>query len=392
MIVIARGNATKQSKRPVFGPLDCFTALAMTALFLPVTQPASAATQGATIGLVITSWYTAMHETPDGKEECPDGLAVGTQEIYIQSLPPAERDRLEASTHHGAVDIDDPMVPVSELRRKALERGPGGKDVCWNPSSVQDPPLHIVKGKVSLGLNLDGTVDGHASQNTCGHEKFTGTDGQPGIDNQWYRLIGCTYGWRSSGYMEVNVNGELRDSGHAILVEITGVTDPKNSPDVTVSFYRSIDLLPKDSTGKILPFNSYRAYDDYRYAAHGRIVDGVLTTDPIDASFPFYGNLTHAAYDLKAMRLRLNLDEGGAKGLLAGYYDLDSMWSYVSKLGYTAVAGQFDCPAMYQAAHQLADGYPDPKTGQCTALSAAFTIEAIPAFVIHPAAGKLAGR
>ena len=36
------------------------------------------------------------------------------------------------------------------------------------------------------------------------------------------------------------------------------------------------------------------------------------------------------------------------------------------------------------AAHQLADGYPDPKTGECTALSSAYNFKAVAAFVIHP--------
>ena len=44
----------------------------------------------------------------------------------------------------------------------------------------------------------------------------------------------------------------------------------------------------------------------------------------------------------------------------------------------------FDCPALYEAVHKLADGYPDPKTGQCTAISSAYFIEAVAAFVIHP--------
>ena len=34
-------------------------------------------------------------------------------------------------------------------------------------------------------------------------------------------------------------------------------------------------------------------------------------------------------------------------------------------------------------AKQMADGYPDPKTGECTQISTAFTIEALPAFVLH---------
>ena len=42
----------------------------------------------------------------------------------------------------------------------------------------------------------------------------------------------------------------------------------------------------------------------------------------------------------------------------------------------------------YVAAKQLADGYPDPETGNCTALSSSYTIEAIPAFVIKPSSEK----
>src|SRR5262249_15778533 len=119
--------------------------------------------------------------------------------------------------------------------------------------------------------------------------------------------------------------------------------------------------------------------------AHGRIVDGVLTTDPIDIRFPFFANLTHAEYFLRGMRLKIDLaaDGSSAKGLIAGYYDFDSVWNYIGKLGYETVAGRLDCPGLYKAAKQLADGYPDPKTGQCTALSSAFRIEAIPAFVIR---------
>jgi hypothetical protein len=39
---------------------------------------------------------------------------------------------------------------------------------------------------------------------------------------------------------------------------------------------------------------------------------------------------------------------------------------------------------MYVAAHKLADGYPDPKTGECTSLSAGFNVKAYAAFVLHP--------
>ena len=48
------------------------------------------------------------------------------------------------------------------------------------------------------------------------------------------------------------------------------------------------------------------------------------------------------------------------------------------------VSGGTNCPSMYVAAHELADGYPDPETGQCTHLSSAFDIGAYAAFIIHP--------
>jgi len=86
------------------------------------------------------------------------------------------------------------------------------------------------------------------------------------------------------------------------------------------------------------------------------------------------------------MRMELDLEasEDRAKGIIAGYRDVENFWSYFRKGGYMAVTGQFSCPSMYVAAHELADGYPDPETGECTALSSSYTIETIPAFIIRP--------
>jgi hypothetical protein len=47
-----------------------------------------------------------------------------------------------------------------------------------------------------------------------------------------------------------------------------------------------------------------------------------------------------------------------------------------------------NCPAMYNAFQRMADGDPDAKTGQCTTISSAYGVEAVPAFLIHPAETK----
>ena len=373
---MGRGKVTNPPfiTRPVHA---CLLAAALFGWIGFLAQATAQAPGKKTLGLAITSWTTALYETPDGKEECPEGLTLGGDQIWLSSLTPEQRDKV---TKHGTVE-------TTQLRDFALERGPHGEDICWNPAAVNDPPQTLVKGKKSFGLNLDGTADGHATPKTCAHEKFVTPDGAAGIDNQWYRVIGCTYGWRAAGgYAEQMPNGELRDGGHPILVQVTGIDDLRNSPHVDVRFYHSADGMIKDNAGHILPNSSYRVAKDYLYSTHGSIVDGVLTTVPIDIHFPFYAHFMHSERFIKDARLRLEIAPDGksAKGLVAGYYDLDSFWSYMERIGELFTVAHFDCPAIYQAVHQLADGYPDPKTGACTAISAAFDVTAVSGFVITP--------
>lgn len=361
------------------GILSAGLGLGMTAGVMTFPSSANAAEAGGTLGFVVVSFYTSIYETKY-MEECPRGLARGNDEIWWKSLDPAVRDEL---TNGGEIE------PVTGSRRAmSAVRGPNGEDVCWNPTVVVDPPLKIVEGKISYGMNLDGNVDGSSTPKTCSHENFTSPAGEPGIDNQMYRLLGCIYGWRDSGYIETNANGELRDTSQGvILIEVTGVDDEMNDENVTVRMHRANDILPKDSAGNILPYASYRTHDipGYGLPAKGRIENGVLKTDPIEAFLPNYANLNHSEIHLKDMQLRLDLNasETRAKGMIAGYRDFDNFWSYFRKGEYLSVTGQFSCPAVYVAAKELADGFPDPETGECTALSSSYDIEAIPAFIIR---------
>jgi predicted lipoprotein with Yx(FWY)xxD motif len=115
------------------------------------------------------------------------------------------------------------------------------------------------------------------------------------------------------------------------------------------------------------------------------LTNGVLTTNPIDIHLPFYGNRVSTEMYIRDMRLKLELDPDGAaaSGLLTGYHDLENWWDYVRKMGYLIDTAQFSCPAMYRAATELADGYPDPKTGKCTALSVAYKINLVSGFVVR---------
>jgi hypothetical protein len=335
-----------------------------------------------TLAFAITDWRPSVYGTPY-YDECPEGMAIGNDEIWWKSLSPRDRDKY---TDGGLIEPVDPPRAVP-----AMKRGPQGEDVCWSPELVQDPPLRTVKGKISYGMNLDGTDDGRATANTCGHEKFTSPDGKERVDNQMYRVIGCISGWRDGNYAVEHQNRERRDSSKgAILIEVTGVKTGVNDPDVEVAYYGTDTVFSKDGASRILPYASYRISPTPLYGAraHGKVVDGVLITDPVDAELPLFGHNYIGDMDIRGLRLRMKLDQGKPDGpytgMLAGYYDLDSWRDWLGRTSFLVVAGQWSCPAVIEASKRLADGYPDPKTGNCTALSTAMDFQAEPAFVIHP--------
>lgn len=335
------------------------------------------------LAFVVEAWRTAVYET-EYMEECPDGVAVGNDEIWFDGL---SREDKEKWTQGGRLQVLD-------MPRRAQQylRGPRAEDVCWNPTVVVDPPMRIVRGRYSYGFNLDGTIDGSATPKSCAHGKFLDPSGKLAVDNQLYRLMGCVYGYRDKGYLEHHANRERQDESKGIiLIDIGGVEDPRNDPAVQVRFFLSATSLHFDAAGRIVPFSTYEAVRGrYGDTVRGRIVNSVLETDPADLTLPVYGNDAAADMVFRDFRIRMEISADGtrAQGLWAGYQTVESFWDYIQKVQHNAPVGQYSCPALYVAAHQLADGYPDPETGECTALSSAFSFEAAAAFVMVPPDGQ----
>ena len=334
------------------------------------------------LGFVVEAWRTAIYQT-EYMEECPDGIAIGNDEIWFNALSPQDKERWTQGGRLQSLDMP--------RRSQQYLRGPQGEDVCWHPTSVVDPPMRLAGGRYSYGMNLDSNEDGQATPKTCAHQNFESPEDKSlGIDNQLFRLMGCVYGYRDKGYLEHHANRERQDeSKGVILIDVTDVDDPHNDSAVTVTFYLSATTLRFDTSGRIIPFASYQTVAGrYGDTVRGRIVNDVLETEPGNVTLPIYGNDAATDMVFRDFRLRLRVNPGGerASGIWAGYHPVDSFWDHIQKVQHNVPVGQYDCPALYAAAHQLADGYPDPKTGQCTALSSAFSYEAVAAFVI-PATG-----
>jgi hypothetical protein len=256
----------------------------------------------------------------------------------------------------------------------------------WHPSTSPEPfPFHEAQGKISLGLNLDGKI---------GPNDFDSPDGEKGIDDQMYRVIGCIANYRTSGTVYHFENEFMRRyNNDRMLIELTGVDSLTNDDDVTVTTYRGLDGLLTDATGNaFIPGGTERV--DLRWGKEyigkfkGKIVDGVLITEPIDTlEIPWGVTFETSGYQVfRGLRFKLKLTPKDAQGLMAGYVDVDSFTHHLNTSWSThhQSYGQLSSPSQYRAMRRLADGYPDPKTGANTAISSAVTVKFTQVFLERP--------
>ncbi len=339
---------------------------------------ASAETRGWAVTWFQPAMYTADDDCPDGLNKSPDFKAVfageGKTAEQIKEL------------------IDHPNS--AEFGQAVINRGPHGENVCADPAAAPDPGHKIAQGKVAFGFNLDGKTDdgGAPAPNSCAHEKFTSPDGAPGIDNQMYRATACMVAIRGKrghdGFVLSYIMERMRAEGlRTFLVEVSGLEPGKKDGDVEVGIYLGSDPLMLDAKGEVRRDTTQHISKDVRFhnVVHGTMKDGVITTDTFNLNL-LGDPLWVPEFHFRDAKLRLEvLPNGDLKGIVGGYQDLKTMYYNTVKSGILfETTNAASCPGVYYAMKRLADGYPDPKTGECTAISTAYAIEAIPAFVLHP--------
>lgn len=315
-----------------------------------------------TISYVLTDRFWAVYEAKDVKADCPKGMNDGPREQFKKLFPNDGKKR---------------TVIETQLAREGNQ---------WHPTtSAESLPFYEDQSKVSYGLNLDGKT---------GPGDFVGPDGEQGIDNQFYRVIGCIDTYRSHGNFHHFENEFMRRYDmNRVVIEITGVDDLYNDDDVTVTTYRGLDSLLTDATGEnVIPGGTQRIDirwgKDYVQKMKGRIVKGVLTTQPVDRlEIPWTATFGTSGYQVfRGVQLKLDLTPQKAEGLMAGYLDVDA-FTYNLNTSWSThhqSYGQLSSPSLYRAMRRHADGYRDPKTGENTAISSALVVKFAQVFVERP--------
>lgn len=335
-------------------------------------------------GYVVSSidWATG----PDAnKTSCPAGMTT-LPEPYV--------------TGNGGLVPGSPAALLRTARAKERAKA------CSFPEEAGPDPLHrTVAGSVGkvYGLNLDGQdshLGGSSKAGSCGHEDFRGINDEPGIDNQFFRAVGCATGWQASGGKRL-FGQEMLTGAWGILISLKGVDSLSNDKDVRVGIYANADPIQLSAARNPLSFATYNPDQDPRFRAEtrGRIVNGVLTTDPVNVRFHSVTNTMRLERPMDAARLRMTVQpDGSLDGVLAGYAKVDEFYDFV--VGYrngkdekggpsarrnsadgSAGSAGVSCNGLYHAMKAMADGGRDSKTGKCNSISHAYRIKAIPAFV-----------
>jgi hypothetical protein len=350
-------------------------------------------------GLVISSMAFGLGRDEDASVACPDGMSKGFLDAYRASggntdLLPNEADQAYNTRMYRLASATTSLTNFDGL--------------CLNPGAAPDPYFRVV-GPVNVlseGIDLDGQAsraNGRAAAGTCAHDDFRAASGARTIDNQMHRALGCTTGYQNAGASR-KVDASMLAGEWTLLLLLRGVDNLRDDPDVTVGIYSSLDPLQLSAERIPVANATYAADTDprFRAIAHGRIVNGVLTTDPLDVRFRWSAEVWRLVRPLRHARLQLAFTPGGAEGLVAGYTPIDEWFAnnynyqaamtadgvpanagyrWYSAIG-TANSQGFTCNGLYQAMQRNADGDRDPATGRCSSLSTQYRIRAIPAFVI----------
>lgn len=316
--------------------------------------------------MVLSLHRHAIYESAEGRE-CPDGKNAPQYEQYLAQFP-------------------------TELSRAAQQvrfgygygnRGPNGENVTAAPLSVEDPiPFKASQSVLAPGIDLDDRV---------GPEDYDSPDGRKGVDNQFNRIMGCIEAFRKGGLSHYSINRNLHLLSQRMIIEISDLDDIRNDPEVTVRTYRGFDPINYSTDDKATPGGTQRLDRQrgarFEITTKGRIVGGVLLTDPIDINLPWRPNTGANDYKLRSARIRVELSarpEGYvAQGHLGGFADIPTWWAGFMKAygGRMQDVSNLSAPSFYRAMLKYADAYPD-ETGKNTAVSIAYAVEFVSVHIV----------
>ena len=326
-------------------------------------------------------YYGAKTGVIDPGTDCPKG--TNPEIDWIKVLVDAGYTLEEAKWLRNPANPT--RSPVHGQNQMAF-RGKDRANVYVNPTSMSDPGLVGVSGSIGEGINLDGDEK----------NGFTSPTGEKGIDNNFYKCLGCWKTYRgprrlSSGALQFN--DSMRNGSWTTVIVVSGEgTDPMNDDQVRVGFYISNDKMVKDGNGNIARDYTFRISPHSRYEGilSARTSNGrIISTAPADIMLRDPGYTR----DLELLRARVDLEmkpDGSLSGYVGGYRPWEPVYKgWVNARGPVIESLTWvQLPAVYYALRRSADYSATGQGGEKTHISFALRVDALPAFVLTPDASR----
>lgn len=348
-------------------------------------------------GFIVTDFRFALGPDTMDTPACANGMSLNVAEIFAKT-PEGQRKPGEGDEAYGK---------RMEAGGEALSAAPDGRNFCLHPElAPPDPDTRTLLSPDvrAEGINLDSKVSRSPADAQSGRLDFVGTDGIQGVDNQFWRAVGCSRSYQSSGSSN-GFDTEMYTGSWGILIRLDDLDDIKNDDHITVSIVANADPIQVSPARAALEYATYAMDKDPRFRATttGQIKNGKLVTEPVDVRFHSVVNGMYLERPLRDARVHATLTPRGVLGgYLSGYTPVGEMYDVQfgfrngkngdgtpsdlqrrlgSSNGAARVLGH-TCPGVWQSLHGLADGHLDPKTGRFTSISTQYLFEARPAFVV----------
>ncbi len=233
--------------------------------------------------------------------------------------------------------------------------------------------------EVSDGLDLDGNVSDRSDVDSCRKSDFVSPDGRPGIDNQFTYLFETVEEMAEEGTVEGIIQGSINGGRLLLMIEVTKVDDWTNDDSVSVRVFNGVGTPNLASDGYIVPDQTFDIDPDSPInEGRGRIVDGVLETDPFEVELPMA--FFNVFFDLRLVgaQIRANIGpDGVTDGVMGGAVTIDQI------LEIAAMADEMQEVQYGGLLMGVLPGMADMERveGRCTALSANLYFESRRAFL-----------
>jgi hypothetical protein len=325
------------------------------------------------------SYYGASTGIIDPGTDCPKG--TNPEPNWVQMLINAGYTKEQAEWIRNPANPERSAVSGNP---KMAFRGKNFASVYKDPESYPDPGIYPVEGTIGEGINLDGNAK----------TGFTSPKGEKGIDNQFYRALGCWKSFRgpprlSSGAQ--TVNDPMREGAWTMLIVVHGKgKDPMNDNNVTVGLYTSTDKMVRSGDGKIVEDYTFAIQPNAKYEGifEAKVKNGrVTSTQPIQMMMrdPSPGSV-RSGLDIQRAQIDFTMNaDGSLKGYIGGYRPWAPVYFGWAAFGQVnEVLTWIDLPASWYAMKRNADYSPEGANGEKTHISFALRVDALPAFVTVP--------